>query len=363
MASIIENFDSYLVYIIIGIVLLVILILMYKIGEKDILVNNYNKQFDKNEQIKNIKNKITNNFNLNNDTDFNKICMLGAYNCCNIKSYNNSQAYVDTVGIQQSYNTGARCFDFQVYLHNSNLIVASSNTKTNYKYKETINYVTLIEVFDQIYELIDNNLFNSFIVLHIRVMSNNSLAYKQIVNMYKNKFDSYIFKGTNIVNYNTPLHYCKYKDLLDRVILIMKPVDDKYDLIFNMDNSDKQYINTVSIDYVNSSEYKNRIDNIKQLDIDYNTNQDNNYDNKFSVIFNNDNQSQELTSSNLIYIYMPDVSKVNKNIEFDISRLNSKNYYNIICIKYQYLSQNEDVFINIMRKFENGGKYNTIKLI
>ena len=49
-----------------------------------------------------------------------------------------------------------RCLDFQVYLHNSNLIVASSNTNTEYKYKETINYLELSDVFDDIFELINN---------------------------------------------------------------------------------------------------------------------------------------------------------------------------------------------------------------
>lgn len=364
MEPIIENIDVYLVYIIIGIILIVVLILIYKIGEKDILVKNYEKQFDEDSDMKNIKENINDNIIFSDNVEFGKICMLGAYNCCNIKSYNNSQAYVDRVGINYSYDMGARCLDFQVYLHNSNLIVASSNTNTEYKYKETINYLELSDVFDDIFELI-NNYSNRFIVIHMRVMSNNSLTYKQIVKMYRNKFENHRLKETNIVNYNSPLHQTKFNDLLGRVVLIMKPVDDKYDLIFNMDDSDKQYINTVSIDYVNSSEYKNRIDNIKQIDIDYNTNQDNNYDNKFSVIFNNDNQSQELANRNLINIYMPNVSKVNNNIEFNIDKFNQNNYYNIICLKYQYIPKdaNKTKFINIIEKFKKSKKYNTFMKI
>ena len=358
MPQIIENIDVYLVYIIIGIILLVVLILIYKIGEKDILVKNYKKQFDEDSDIVIIKNNINDNITFSdNNIEFGNICMLGAYNCCNIKSYNNSQAYVDRVGINYSYDMGARCLDFQVYLHNSNLIVASSNTNKEYKYKETINYLELSDVFDDIHELI-NNSSNTFIVIHMRVMSNNSLAYKQIVKMYRNKFENLRLKETNIVNYKPPLHQTNFNDLLGRVVLIMKPVDDKYDLIFNMDDDDKKYINAVSINY--SGKFSEKINNIKTLDVNHNLNQYVKYDDKFCIIFNNDNESQVITDHNLIYIYMPNVSKVNKNIEFDISRLNSKNYYNIICLKYQYITKgdNKSKFTAITTKFKKS-KYNT----
>ena len=357
-APFIENIDVYLVYIIIGIILLLILILMYKIGEKDILVKNYKKQFDENPDIINIKNNINDYNTISDNIEFGKICMLGAYNCCNIKSYNNSQAYVDRVGINYSYNTGARCLDFQVYLHNRNLIVASSNTNTEYKYKETINYLELSDVLDDIFELI-NNSSNTFIVLHMRVMSNNSYTYKRIVKMYKNKFEFHRLKETNIVNYKPPLHQTKFNDLLGKVVLIMKPVDDKYDLIFNMDDNDKMYINALSINY--SGDYQQRIDNIKKLDINHSINQYVNYDDKFSIIFNNDNESQQLVNRNLIYIYIPDVTKVNKAIEFNAEKLSPTNYYNIICLKYQYItnSNNQENFNKITTKFKLIDKYNT----
>lgn len=357
--AIIENIDLYLVYIIIGIILLVVLILIYKIGEKDILVKNYIKQFDEDSDIINIKNNINDTIIFSdNNIEFGNICMLGAYNCCNIKSYNNSQAYIDRVGINYSYDMGARCLDFQVYLHNSNLIVASSNTNTEYKYKETINYLELSDVFDDIYDLINNSL-DTFIVIHMRVMSNNSLAYKQIVKMYRNKFENLRLKETNILNYNPPLHQTNFNDLLGRVVLIMKPVDDKYDLIFNMDEDDKQYINSVSINY--SGNFRERIDNIKKSDINHTLNKYVKYDDKFSIIFNNDNESQVITDHNLIYIYMPNVSKVNKAIEFNIEKLTRKNYYNIICLKYQYIKNgaNKTKFIEITNKFKKGDKYNT----
>lgn len=358
MEPIIENIDVYLVYIIIGIILIVVLILIYKIGEKDILVKNYIKQFDEDSDMKNIKDNINDNIIFSDNVEFGKICMLGAYNCCNIKSYNNSQAYVDRVGINYSYDMGARCLDFQVYLHNSNLIVASSNTNTEYKYKETINYLELSDVFDDIFELI-NNYSSGFIVIHMRVMSNNSLAYKQIVKMYRNKFEYHRLKETNIVNYKPPLHQTKFNDLLGRVVLIMKPVDDKYDLIFNMDDNEKMYINALSINY--SGEYQERIDNIKKLDINHRINQYVNYDDKFSIIFNNYNESQLLSDHNLINIYMPNVSKVNNNIEFNIDKFNENNYYNIICLKYQYIPKdaNKTKFIDIIEKFKKSEKYNT----
>tara|TARA_Y100000389_G_C17432464_1_gene503516 strand:- start:716 stop:1804 length:1089 start_codon:yes stop_codon:yes gene_type:complete len=357
MAKFSETLDVYLIYIIIGIILLVILILMYKVGEKDLLVKNYKKQFDENDYIINVKNNINDTITFsNNNVEFGKICMLGAYNCCNIKSYNNSQAYVDRIGLNYSFNTGARCLDFQVYLHNNNLIVASSNTYKNYKYKETINYLELLDVFNDIFELI-NNSSNTFIVLHIRVMSNNSLAYKQIVKMYKNKFENLRLKETNILKYNPPLHQIKFDDLLGRVVLIMKPIDDKYELIFNMNDDYKTYINSLSINY--SGDYQERIDNIKKLDINNVINQYVNYDDKFSIIFNNDNESQQLANRNLIYIYIPNVTRVNNKIEFDIKKLTKKNYYNIICIKYQYITKNKSKFIEITNKFKFGGKYNT----
>lgn len=362
MEPIIENIDVYLVYIIIGIILIVVLILIYKIGEKDILVKNYIKQFDEDSDIKNIKENINDNIIFSDNVEFGKICMLGAYNCCNIKSYNNSQAYVDRVGINYSYDMGARCLDFQVYLHNSNLIVASSNTNTEYKYKETINYLELSDVFDDIFELI-NNYSNRFIVIHMRVMSNNSLTYKQIVKMYRNKFENHRLKETNIVNYRPPLHQTKFNDLLRRVVLIMKPLDDKYDLIFNMDDNEKMYINALSINY--SGEYQERIDNIKKLDINHRINQYVNYDDKFSIIFNNYNESQLLSNRNLINIYMPNVSKVNNNIEFNINKFNENNYYNIICLKYQYIPKdaNKRKFIDIIEKFKKSEKYNTFMKI
>ena len=42
-------------------------------------------------------------------------------------------------------------------------------------------------------------------------MSNNSLAYKQIVKMYRNKFEYHRLKATNIVNY---IYYIKLNSMI-----------------------------------------------------------------------------------------------------------------------------------------------------
>ena len=58
---------------------------------------------------------------------------------------------------------------------------------------------------------------------------------------------------------------------------------------------------------------------------------------------------------------MPNVSKVNNNIEFNIDKFNENNYYNIICLKYQYIPKNTNKtkFIDIIEKFKKSEKYNT----
>ena len=58
---------------------------------------------------------------------------------------------------------------------------------------------------------------------------------------------------------------------------------------------------------------------------------------------------------------MPNVSKVNNNIEFNIDKFNENNYYNIICLKYQYIPKdaNKTKFIDIIEKFKKSEKYNT----
>ena len=351
------NYSDYFIYIIIFIIFIVVLLLMYKISEQTLIVDTYKK--NSLEFIVNHNPRDGNN-NIQEDAQFKDLCLLGAFNCCNIKSYKYSKAYVNEDAILYSLKMGARCLDFQVYLNNNELIVASSNNDIDSNYKNTINDIPLDTVFSKIKDSMLNEgiIHDSFITIHIRVMSKNIITYKKIIDKYKNTFTANRLTTPNIIDYNETnyLHFTEFSKLQGNVLLFMKPINDRYDLIFNMDNDSQSYINCVTINYTDN--LKDTIMAIREND----TIQKSHYDiykNKFSTIYDDGATSKLHSDSDRVRLYIPNRDNGSEKNEFDISKITKQNYYNIVCLKYQFVKENRLV-TTIKTLFDHNDEIKTI---
>ena len=352
-----EYFTEYFVYIVIFIFFLIVTILLFKISEKKYIVNEYKKNID----IFQSKYPLAYT-NINDTKLFKDLIIFGAFNCCNIKDYKYSRAYVDLVGIESSINImGAICLDLQVFLNNNELIVASSTNNVSSNYKETINSIPLYQVFEKI-----NDNYNSsspdFIVLHIRLMSNNPMAYIKLISLYKSYFDDMRLRTPNIIDYNNNncMHKTDYATLKGKIILFIMPINGKYNLIYNMDRDEKIYINCLTILKKKSNHIKAVIDSIVSDPDDNNTDYDD-YKLKFAVVIDHTSTQGESTS-NHIHLYIP--SNHDKDNDFNglkkiIQKQSDSDYFNIICLKYQYITKDKhDEFDDLMNIFyDSYGKY------
>ena len=353
-----ESLQQQSIYIILLVIFIIVLVLIYKVGEKSVLEKDLEKNLKKFNENNKFQLFIS---NMDNNTTFENIRLLGSFNSFNIKSYSNSQAYLsDNYNILKNILTTSSCLDFQVFLHNNELIVASSNNNKSSMYKESINYISLYKVFNNIKKYSNENEIGSIIILHIRVMSKNYRAYDKLLKLYKDIFDINPESISNLTN-RQQIHYETYNNIKNaKILLFLKPIDNLFEYINNLDQYFK-YINALTIDYNSNITTK---DNIDILLDKFNKINKEILKNKIAIIYNNHNDAkQDKNNNNYIKIYMPNINNPNDIIDL---KLNDENYFNIILLKYQYINKdsNKSNVQDILNYFKtNGDKYYKIKSI
>ena len=165
-----------------------------------------------------------------------------AYNACSVGNFKNS--YVDLCALKKVIDQGYRCLDFAIYSVDNEPVIATSDID-NYNVKYTYNSVP----FDAICETIANQAFSSSgcpnpndpILIHLRVLSQNSVIYKKMAEVISNRLKDYIlgkrysyeYSGKNVGNLNLT-------DLQQKVIIMI-------------DNSNPMYKSTDLNEFVNIS--------------------------------------------------------------------------------------------------------------
>jgi competence transcription factor ComK len=165
-----------------------------------------------------------------------------AYNACSVGNFKNS--YVDLCALKKVIHQGYRCLDFAIYSVDNEPVIATSDID-NYNVKYTYNSVP----FDAICESIANQAFTSSgcpnpndpILIHLRVLSQNSVIYKKMAEIISNRLKDYIlgkrysyeYSGKNVGD-------LKLTDLQQKVVIMI-------------DNSNPMYKSTDLNEFVNIS--------------------------------------------------------------------------------------------------------------
>lgn len=144
-----------------------------------------------------------------------------AYNACSIGNFKNS--FVDLCALKEVIRQGYRCIDLEVYSVDNEPVVATSSVDS-YDVKQTYNSIP----FESVCETIADYAFsgsgcpnpNDPLILHLRIMSQNSIIYKKIADAIYNRLEnrvlgkkySYEYQGRNLGD-------VKLTDLTGKVII------------------------------------------------------------------------------------------------------------------------------------------------
>jgi hypothetical protein len=166
-----------------------------------------------------------------------------AYNCCSAGKYKND--FVNLCALKDCIKQGARCLDFQVFSLNNQPVIAVS-TKQELFLKESYNTIPFSEAMDIISDYAFSGSTcpnpNDPLIIHLRIMSNNTIIYDIIsdtissilVSRILDKKYSYESGGVNFGT--TPI-----KELMGKIILIV----DKTNPLFEKTKLD-EYVNIAS---------------------------------------------------------------------------------------------------------------------
>lgn len=154
-----------------------------------------------------------------------------AYNACSVGNFKNS--FVDLCSLKEVIRQGYRCLDFAIYSVDNEPVVATSSVDS-YDVKQTYNSVP----FDAVCDIIANYAFsgsscpnpNDPLLIHMRVLSQNSVIYKKIADVIYNKLNnhvlgkkfSYEYEGKNLGDINL-------KDLQRKVVIMVDKSNPMYE--------------------------------------------------------------------------------------------------------------------------------------
>ena len=235
-----EDFQSYMVMIFIGIILIIF------IGYLIYLSRLQNAECD---YMNNLYSSVDGNIRpiTGSDPDCSgNLCdyyIKTAYNSCSGGSYKNN--FVDICNLKAIIKQGVRCLDFEIYSVNNQPVVATS-TSDSYYVKETFNSVNFGAVMDTIrnYAFSGGTSPNPTdpLLIHLRCKSSNQSMYSKLADIFKSNTDimlgmnySYESEGKNLGN--VPLLQLKNK-----VILII----DRSNTAFLENNKLLEYVNMTS---------------------------------------------------------------------------------------------------------------------
>ena len=165
-----------------------------------------------------------------------------AYNACSGGNYKND--FVSSQILISIISQGVRCLDFAIYNEDSNPVVATSTSESNFV-KETYDSISFAEVMGIInsraFDDTANNKYDPMI-LHLRIKSNHIELYDNIAKIFNNysgrmlgNSDSFLDHGQNFAE--TPLIQLKGK-----IIIIV----DGSNRTFEQSKSFLEYVNLAS---------------------------------------------------------------------------------------------------------------------
>lgn len=167
-----------------------------------------------------------------------------AYNCCSAGNYKND--YVNVCALKDCIRQGARCLDFQIFSKNDKPVIAVSS-KTDFYIKESWNSVP----FESAMTTIASYAFSSStcpnpndpLILHFRIMSNNTKIYNMMADILQSSFRSNMLLDSNFsYEYNGQnIGVVPVIDLMNKVIIIV----DKVNPLFEGTDLD-EYVNIAS---------------------------------------------------------------------------------------------------------------------
>lgn len=287
-------------YIAILIILLIIIIYIYKFYS----ISN-DKCYKYNDSDKNIlrsKDEETEGLN--------KVFIKSSFNSCCIGD--SKYDYVNLCALDNCYNNGVRCLDFQIFsLENEPII--SSSTSSSFEYKELFNHLSFTETMIYIknkfiagYDEI-NNEYPLF--LNFRIFTNDIIVINKMNKYLKDIFNYKIYikndddqngikKKYNFIN--------KTINELKNKVIIMIDTGSNAENIKDIENSDLDDI--ISIKFGSSNYYSSTSNNIQTI----------NYDDSLSAVFPKNNS---------------------KAINYDISQAMS-NHYRFIFMNFQTNDKN-----------------------
>lgn len=170
-------------------------------------------------------------FDSNFDYSLKDYYVKTAYNACSIGNFKNS--FVDLCALKEVVKQGFRCLDMAVYSVDNVPVVATSSVDS-YDVKETYNSVP----FDSVCETVANYAFNGSgcpnpndpLILHLRIMSQNSVIYKKMADAIYNRLQDYVLgKKYSYENSGRNLGDIKIGDLQRKVIIIVDKSNPMYE--------------------------------------------------------------------------------------------------------------------------------------
>jgi hypothetical protein len=168
-----------------------------------------------------------------------------AYNACSGGDYKNG--YVDTCVLKAIIKQGVRCLDFEVYSIDNQPVVATS-TQDDYFVKETFNYVpfggtnSVMEVINS-YAFADGTCPNPTdpIIIHLRIKSSNQTMYTNLAKIFSN-YDKMLGYNYSFENTGRNLGFEPLVSFLGKIILIV----DRSNNAFLQNEDFLEYVNMTS---------------------------------------------------------------------------------------------------------------------
>jgi hypothetical protein len=238
-----DQFQSYLIFIIIGVVVIFYLFYLIKVSkmkqkECDYMDNIYATIDGYIAPIKKSNPDFSGNL-----YDY---YVKTAYNACSGGSYKND--YVDICNLKAVIKQGVRCFDFAIYSIDNEPVVATS-TQDNYHIKETYNSVPFggsSSVMDTIngYAFANGTAPNPTdpIIIHLRIQSTNQEMYTNLAKIFSNYDDKMLGPEYSYENIGRNLANEPLLTFQNKIILIV----DKSNNAFLQNTDFLEYVNMTS---------------------------------------------------------------------------------------------------------------------
>lgn len=171
-----------------------------------------------------INNQINPSTEEEEKTNINNLFIKSSYNSCCIGGMKDD--YVDLCAINNCYNEGVRCLDFQIFSLKEQPIISCSTSKS-FEYKELYNYLSFSETMTYIKKLFMNtssDVNNNYpLFLNFRIHTNNinvlNIMYDYLVDIFDKNGE--IYKNDQSKDLIKTFNNKKLEELKGRVIIMI----------------------------------------------------------------------------------------------------------------------------------------------